>query len=209
MTTYLTFIQTILFLFFSCIMQPQNSKTDTGYIIQGLSLNTAYGHLERFTGFNAILSQHSEFYTLSEKELQEFIEDDKIELKELTMIINPHPSIYTLSKTNEFEPLHLNYSNGLVNILNLDDTEVYKIGGKYYIIRKIKYKYIDQIELRYDSTEDGSLEKFNSKDIRLFLYSLELLPSSKSIKKHVWKKKYEFNDFWMDYVRDHLNDKSQ
>lgn len=204
MTTYLILLQTILLLFISDIYHPQDYKTDTGYIIQELGINTAYDHYQRFTGLNAILSEHREFYTLSEEKLQKCISADNIELDKLLMIVEPHPSIRTLSRANEYEPLTLNYSSGILNFLTLDDTGVYLIGGKYYVIRNIKYKYIDGINLRYSDPNDELLKEFRSKDLRLFLYTIELLPTSKSIQKHIWKKKYEFCDFWSECVKNQM-----
>jgi hypothetical protein len=118
--------------------------------------------------------------------------------------VESHPSIRTLSRANKYETLTLNYSSGILNLLTLDDTGVYLVGDKYYVIRKIKYKYIDGIELRYSDPNDELMKEFGSKDLRLFLYTLELLPTSKSIQKHIWKRKYDFCDFWSECVKNRM-----
>lgn len=177
-------------------------KDDIGYFIQELG-NYSHDHYLLFTGFHATMSVNNDYYVISEDQLKKSIANDTLNLMELTMIIEPHPDVYILSESNKYEPLLINYTSGISALLSLDDTGVYKIGTKFYVLRKAKYKYTDGIKLKWKD-EDNELREYKSEKLRLFLYTKELLPIPKSIQKHVWKKKYEFPDFWHDYVRNTL-----
>ena len=104
----------------------------------------------------------------------------------------------------------------------MDNTEVYKIGGKYYAIKKIKYGYSDEIEVfrslynilfyhvddiqveneekerYYKETYKSIRECLPQKKYHYYLFLQEICETDKVIKKHLWKKKYELDEFWKD-----------
>ena len=104
----------------------------------------------------------------------------------------------------------------------MDNTEVYKIGSKYYAIKKIRYAYLDDIEvyksLYYiicDGTDDIQIEKeeYNrttyktiedylpNRKYQYYLFLLDICETDKAINEHLWKRKYELNDFWIHTLR--------
>ena len=108
--------------------------------------------------------------------------------------------------------------------MTMDNTEVYKIGGKYYAIKKIRYAYLDNIEVYTslynivrDGTDDIQIEKeeeeyyrttyktieeyLPNRKYQYYLFLLDICETDKAIKEHLWERKYELNDFWTHTLR--------
>lgn len=179
---------------------PDEIKEDEGYIIQELKFNWDPYHYVpgAFAFATAILSENNEYYFSSQEELLQAIKDEHLVLNLLTMVVDPHYLVYSISEEGEILRMKINYSNGMANVLQLDDTDILKIGCKHYVTRKLKYAYMDNVKLMY-MDEDGELKPFNANRPRLFLYTKELLPIDDEVRVHVWKKKYELPEFWQKH----------
>lgn len=187
------------------IFSPPESVTseyyefEESYIVQEVYFNMTPHHFPRFTGTSGILSRHSEYYIIREDELIHAIKNNSLNITQHTKIIDSNPYVYAPDKNGEYKRLSINYSMGLANLFYLDDTGVYKIGGKYYVLRHIKYGYLSNIKLMH-MNDDEELEEYDNNHVRLFLFIIELLPSSPEIRKHIWKHKYELFDFWQGNI---------
>lgn len=152
-------------------------------------------HFPRFAGTSCILSHNSEYFVISENELIETIKKDSLNIETLTKIIDTNANVYAKDKDGEYQRLLINYSLGLANLFYLDDTGVYKIGEKHYVIRRLKYAYLNDVELKH-LNDDGKLDEYNNDHLRLFLFFMELLPTSPLIEGYLFKRKYELDEFW-------------
>lgn len=175
-----------------------NHKIDEGFIIQELRFNLDPSHHILFAFATAIYSWNHEYYFMKQEDFLHSIKKDHLILDHHTMVIDPHWQVFTIDDKGEMQRMRINYSNGIAGILQLDDTDIFKIDGKYYVARKLKYSYMDNIKLMY-MDEDEELQPFKSENPRLFLYLRELLPLDDEVKKHVWKKKYELPEFWQEH----------
>lgn len=170
------------------------------YIIQSVEFNISSPHNPRFAYLSSIMTDHGEFYIATKKEIMDAIVQDSLELNNLKIIIDPHSSIYQMDEEGNYSPLPNDYSSGISGLLELDNTEIYHIGKMYYIIRRVKYGYIDGVKLKYFDYPDEELKDYKTDSLRLFLFVKDLLPTHKSIKRHLWKRKYELPDFWKGYI---------
>ncbi len=175
-------------------------KTEEGYIIQEVSLNIYFHYYLPFAGASVILSENHDFYIISEDDLLLAIQENSLKLKNLTMIVNPHWHVFAQNEKEVYQRLAINSTSGIASILCLDDTDIFNIGGKYYVLRKLKYAYLDNMKLSYLCLAEEKLRPYDAENLRLFLFAIELLPLDNEVKKFVWKKKYELPDFWQGNV---------
>jgi hypothetical protein len=173
-------------------------KVDEGYIIQELKFNIHPDHHVIFAFATAIYSWNHEYYFIKQEDFLLSIKKGHLALNHHTMVIDPHWQVFTVDENGERERMRINYSNGIAGILQLDDTDIIKIEGKYYVTRKMKYSYMDNIKLMY-MDEEEELQPFKVETPRLFLYLIELLPLDDDVKQYVWKKKYELPEFWQEH----------
>ncbi len=160
------------------------------------------------------------YYITSKQYLLDAIRKDSINLDSLTILIpqNRTWEIYDSISNTYRDAIH-NYSQLLYDIMTMDNTEVYKIGGKYYAIKKIKYSYLDEIEvfrslynilfynvddIQIENEEQERYYKETYKSIReclpkkkyhYYLFLQEICQTDKVIQKHLWKRKYELDGF--------------
>ncbi|GHV43239.1 hypothetical protein FACS1894180_1720 [Bacteroidia bacterium] len=103
----------------------------------------------------------------------------------------------------------------------LDDTPLYKIGGRLYAIRKMRYAYLDDVDAfaradklliyKYgdnvrdtvDATPVNAKKFFNVDYFQYYLFMMDLPSNSKKLDKYFWKKKYELlGNCLEEYVHD-------
>ena len=163
-------------------------SVDEGYVIQEIDLNMHPQHHPQFAGTSAILSDFGEFYFLKEADLLNAFEKNELNINSITMVIDPSHNIFVKTDKGGYKNMRINYSKGLTTLLQLDDTGIYKIGERYYILRLIRFAYIDGISLKYRHHEEGDLQNIKGSNVRLLLYVKNILPTAPSIENFIWKK---------------------
>lgn len=197
-------------------------KSETNYIIQ----EVVYGWPEIYPPFACFLrlkTDYDLYYIADEDYLLNAIAADSINLDSLTYLI-PHYSNWEIfdSVQNKYRD-RICFSQRLDDLMTMDNTEVYKIGSKYYAIKKIRYAYLDDIEVYRslynivrDGTDDIQIEKkeeeyyrttyktikeyLPNRKYQYYLFLQDICETDKAIKEHLWKRRYELNEFWIKYV---------
>lgn len=202
-----------------------NYKSDTSYVLQEI----VYGVADVYPNFagvyrlktdltNSFYQRYQIFYISNEKYILNAIKTDSLNLDSVTILVPSHACWCIYDSLSGLYKDRISYVKDVYDIMTLDDTEIYKIGNKYYVIRKIKYGYLDNIELyrslyciKSDAGSDIQFEKEESyyrntyktlreylqtENYRYFLFLQELYPTDELIKTHVWKKRYELDEFW-------------
>ena len=216
-------ILNILFSVFS-LLQPQSFypeyKTATNYIIQEVTYGYGADIYPPFARLYRLKTDDDVYYITSKQYLLDAIRKDSINLDSLTILIpqNRTWEIYD-SISNTYRDAMHNYSQLLYDIMTMDNTEVYKIGGKYYAIKKIKYSYADELEVfrslynilfynvddiqieneeqerYYKETYKSIKECLPQKKYHYYLFLQEICETDRVIQKHLWKRKYELDGF--------------
>ncbi|MDR1006117.1 MAG: hypothetical protein LBL74_04560 [Bacteroidales bacterium] len=194
-------------------------KVTENYLIQNISACCSEIY-HPFFGIYRIASS-GDYYIASEENIMNFIKYDNIDYNKLILLLDVRDNYFKYSKTGEnfrkmiFLGKYVGYFNEINDILTIDDTETYKIGDSIYAIRKIKYAYLDSIDmyakeykLEYEYGMDDiqipddadTISLMEAKDFykvnyfQCFLFLMELQPTHKKIQKHLWKRRYEFMD---------------
>ncbi len=197
-------------------------KTETNYLIQELTYGYGADHYPPFACFYRLKTDYNLYYITDEDYLLNAIAADSINLDSLTYLV-PHFSDWDIfDSVQDKYTNRVCFSKALYDIMTMDNTEVYKIGSKYYAIKKIRYAYLDDIEvyksLYYiicDGTDDIQIEKeeYNrttyktiedylpNRKYQYYLFLLDICETDKAINEHLWKRKYELNDFWIHTLR--------
>lgn len=216
-------ILNFLFSVFS-LLQPQSFctgyKTETNYIIQEVTYGYGADIYPPFARLYRLKNDDDVYYITSRKYLLNAIRKNSINLDTLTILI-PQGRTWEIydSMSNTYRSA-INYSMDLYDIMTMDNTEIYKIGGKYYAIKKIKYSYLDKIEvfrslynILYYNVDDIQIENeekeryyketyksirecLPSKNYQYYLFLQEICETDNVIKKYLWKKKFELDEFW-------------
>ena len=181
-------------------LSPDLYKTDDTYIIQIVEFDMQTSEFPRFSGLSNIISHNARYHFISEYRLLQAFQDDTLNLEETNVIIEANSYVYAKNKKGEFQALSVNYSTGLNGVLYLDDTGIYNIGNQYFVIRQLKYAYLENLELKYFDNWNDELRAYDIEDFRLFLFAKELLPTSPEIEKFIWKRKFELTDFWQGNI---------
>ena len=207
-------------LFFHHAFIFSQDKTASCYIIQQLVPNTnepgAY-YNNRFK-----IRTIGEYYVANKQDILHFIEKDSVDFCNLTMIIdirtNPSLDMF-ISAWDSIQGgvLISDIHTKIMEILTLQGSEIYAIGGKYYVLRKIKYAYLDTLKvygkwndlasyiygdyipiplaemLEKNKTPLSVNEILHVDNYQVFYSLTKLLPTDKKILKHLWKRKYELD----------------
>jgi len=175
-------------------------QEDDSYIVQLVGFEMQSSEFPRFSGLSNIISHNSKYYFINEHRLLQAFLDDTLNLEELDVIIEANSFVYAKNKEGEYQRLSVNYSIGINGILYLDDTGIYKIGEQYFVIRRLKYAYLEDLDLKFFDNWEDNLRAYDIENLRLFLFMKELLPISHEIEKYVWKRKFELTDFWQGNI---------
>lgn len=154
---------------------------------------------------------YGEYYIAREKDVISFIESDSVDQSKLILTLSPKNNYIVKDTSINIKYKCYGYIKTIYDYITLDDTEVYKIGGELYAIRKIKYAYLDNVDMyaqkkdyyfylygddqpsEDDDTVLVSAKTFFKTDyIHCFLYVMELKPTHKKIVSHIWRRRYEF-----------------
>ena len=126
---------------------PIDYKSGTNYIIQELTYGYGADHYPPFACFYRLKTDNNLYYITDEDYLLNAIAADSINLDSLTYLV-PHFSDWDIfDSVQDKYTNRVCFSKALYDIMTMDNTEVYKIGSKYYAIKKIRYAYLDNIEV--------------------------------------------------------------
>ncbi len=195
---------------FNICLYAQNKpkiKVAQAYILQEIA---CYG-IDFYPPFKGCyrLQTHGEFYVAKHNDIIKFIKDDTIIFNNLILLI-ANQSIWEPKIVGNYN------SNKILNFLTKENSEIYIINSKFYLIKKIKYKYIDNVELyttkgKYLNTyvlctnnineneEDTSYinlkQCFNVDYFQILFKISHEKQTEKKINKYVWKRKKD-TDWW-------------
>ncbi len=195
-------------------------KTGTNYIVQEVTYGYGSDIYPPFAGLYRLKTDFDVYYIANKKYLLDAIRKDSINMDSLTILVpqNHTWGIYdSISKKYRFT---INHSMDLYDIMTMDNTEVYAIGGKYYAVKKVKYGYSDEMEVfrslynsLFENTDDIQIkndgeekyyretyksikEYLPQRQYQYYLFLQEICETDKAIRKHLWKRKYELDEFW-------------
>ena len=146
-----TFIISFLVLiFFHNIFIFAQDKTTSNYIIQQLYPSNYYPSYYFTDGFN--IMSYGEYYIANKQDILNFIKKDTVDFSKLSMIIDIRTSPPFNTFISSWDSIEggmsiSNFHSRIREILNLQDSEIYKIGYGYYVLRKVKYAYIDTLKV--------------------------------------------------------------
>lgn len=168
-------------------------KINTGYIIQPI-IPYMHDFYRPYRGEWSI-EQDIVYYIASEKQVLEFLKKDSVYLNETILLCDnkDFPEIDSLS-----QKYHLRYMTSIKEFLILEDSEIYEIGKKTYVIKKIEYAYLDNVKLlmprdlwKDDFSEGEIVEMIDVAEYhkvnyyQYFLYIVKQIPTSKKIRKYM------------------------
>ena len=206
------------------LFQNQSScseyKIGTNYVVQEVTYGYGAQIYPPFARLYRLKNDDDVYYITSRKYLLDAIRKDSINLDSLTILIPQGRTLEIYDSISNTYRSSTNHSQDLYDVMTMDNTEVYKIGGKYYAIKKIKYGYSDEIEVfrslynilfyhvddiqveneekerYYKETYKSIRECLPQKKYHYYMFLQEICETDKVIKKHLWKKKYELDEFW-------------
>ena len=184
----------------------QDYKAGVGYLIQDLTTENNPSLVQFFRTYK--LNTIGELRIASEKDLLDFLKRDSVNHNKLTLLLHSYTA-FQLPKS-QF-PLYFNFQDFInaFHILQMQDAPIYKIGNKLYVIRKLKYAYIDHIDVfakkefmddyfqgveharAFDTELISARLFFNTEYFQYFLFNMEILPNHKRLNKVFWKRRYE------------------
>ncbi|MDR2841212.1 MAG: vacuolar protein sorting-associated protein 35 [Paludibacter sp.] len=192
--------------FFVPIIFSQNYKVAENYIIQEIVKSNTPIHTP-FAPDNYFMFPLFGHYIATERDVLNFIKNDNVDNTKLILFLNEWTPFYLKTNNVLIDGCIVDWAN-FIDILYLGDTPIYKIGGKMYLLRKIRYAYVDNIEafaqknkLHYnddiDTTEDSDTtlisakEFFNVTYFQYYLFTIDIMQNHKKLKQSFWKKRYE------------------
>lgn len=190
----------------STLTFSQDYKVGVGYLIQDLTTTNNPTQIQFFKTYK--LNTIGDLRIVKENDLLDFIKRDSVSHDKLTLLLHLSTP-FQLSK-NQY-PEHSNFYDlmNCLNILQMQDVPIYIIGKKLYVIRKLKYAYIDHIDVfahkvgmgeyfqgvdqarSFDTELISARLFFNTEYFQYFLFNMEVLPNHKKLNKVFWKKRYE------------------
>lgn len=205
----------MLFSFFVCFVgvfhvgflhAQYDYKERTGYLIQKVEPITHYFFIPFKNSY--VLPFFYGFYVLDEDALLNCFETDTVNYEHAIMLCDPAYFMFADSSITKEVKQHTR----IKDILLLDDSEIYEIGNNKYVIRKIKYAYFDNSQVKvfikgydhymwddltsdefsnefYTSYEVGQL--YNREYYQCYHHLIEILPTSPLIKQRIWKKVFQ------------------
>ena len=188
-------------------LHAQNGyKEMTGYLLKEIDPYVPYFY-NRYR-YGLISQYYSEYYVLDEKTIEYFFNIDSVEYGRATMLCDPAIVMFADSATSRDARRYTR----IKDIITLDDSEIYAIGEKKYIIRKIRYAYYDNSQVAvyikgynyyaWDDISDQDTAEYNAtyevgklykRDYyQCYHHLIEILPTPPQISKHIWRKLYQF-----------------
>lgn len=201
-------IISIILLLTPQFLLSQDYKIGEAYVVQELVAVRGTGLLWYLRLFS--MNTKGDLRVVSEKNLLDFVKRDAVDNDKLIYLFH---SASSFKLNNDHFAEHNNFSDfvGIFDVLLMQDAPIYKIGGKLYLIRKLKYAYIDDVDVFsrkddlfhlyiyrgidepdvVDSTMVSAKAFFNIDYFQYFLFNMEILPNHKKLNKVFWKRRYE------------------
>jgi len=151
------------------------------------------------------------YYVVDERNLMDFFKNDSVDDSKMTLLCDVH---YGSMFVDEEYKKETRYFTSLLEIVYLDDNELYKIGDRLFIIRKMRYGFYDNSEKTVHVRGDyvWYMDDIQSEDIPMLesyyevgdvykrdyyqcLYHIfKLLPTPEKIHKRMWKYAYQITE---------------
>lgn len=189
-----------------CIMHAQPYyKENSGYLLKEVDIS-APCFFNRYK-YGQILSFYSNYYIVSESTLQEFLNSDSVNYSQTIFLCDPVFAMFSDSTTSR----EIERFTRIKDILVLDDSEIYEIGKNKFFIRKIKYAYYDNTQVKvyvqgknyyqWDDVSDEDTAILNTtyevgqlygrEYYQCYHHLIEILPTPEYISKHLWRRLYQ------------------
>ena len=190
---------------FSNNVQTQSLYQATGYLLQKVD-TVPYSFRINFK-HGLFLPFFQGYYIVNEKTLISFLKHDSVNYEQATLLCDPASRMFADSAITR----EVQRSTRIKDILELDDSEIYKIGNEIYIVRKIRYAYYDNSQVKvyikgtsyywwddisdedtvalYATYEVGQL--YNRDYYQCYHHLIELIKTPQNIRKRIWKRLYE------------------
>ncbi len=192
----------------SCVHAQSGYKEITGYLLKEIDPHVPYFYNRYRNGL--IAQYYSEYYVVDEKTIEYYFNIDSVEYGRATMLCDPAIVMFADSVTSR----DVRRFTRIKDIISLDDSEIYAIGEKKYIIRKIRYAYYDNSQVTvyikgynyyaWDDISDEDTAMLNATYTVEKLYGrnyyqcyhhlMELLPTPPQISKHIWRRLYQLGE---------------
>ena len=189
-------------------VHAQSYRENTYFLLQKVEPLTHYYFIPLKNGL--VLPYFHGYYVVTEKALQDFFENDYVNIESAIMLCDPATEMFADSATTK----EVVQSTRIKDLLLLDDSEIYIIGGDKYIIRKIRYAYYDNSQIKvyirsaaafmWDDISDEDTAKYNAifevgelykrHYYQCYHHLMEILPTPEYISQHLWKKMYQLGE---------------
>lgn len=197
----------------SNVGHAQSYKQNTGYLLQKVEPLTHYFFIPFKQGVT--LPYFYGYYIVNDETLQEFFRQDSVIFDQAILLCDPANEMFTDSAIVNDVKCHTR----IKDILLLDDSEIYRIGKGMYIIRKIRYAYYDNTQVKvyirsaaayiWDDIQDEDMEEYNAiyevgelyeRDYyQCYHHLVEILPTPQHISGYRWR--------WLYQLVEEQNDK--
>lgn len=198
----------VVTLTFANVAQAQSYKQNTGYLLQKVEPFTHVYHIPFKHGL--VLPRFYGYYVVNDETLQGFLEQDTVKVDQAIMLCDPMNVMFTDSVITKDVKRYAR----IMDILLLDDSEIYEIGHEKYIIRKIRYAYYDNLQVKvfirsadayiWDDIQDEDTAEYNNiyevgqfyerEFYQCYHHLIEILPTPPQISKHIWKRLYQLGE---------------
>ena len=187
------------------IQAQSDNKQNTGYLLQKIEpLRVTY---YRPFKYGYTLPHPFGYYIVDEETLLDFFEQDTVDYNRATMLCDPGGIMFSDSATTRKA---IRFSR-IEDILFLDDSEIYIIGEEKYVVRKIKYAYFDNSQVKvyikggeyfiWDDLSDEDYKKltatyeigklYKKNYYQCYYHLIEIIPTPQHIQKYLWKRLYQ------------------
>ena len=188
------------------IYAQSDSKQSIRYLLQKIEPPKIVYYISFKHGYTIPLPEA--YHVVDETTLLDFFEQDTVDYNRATMLCDPGGmSMFSDSAVTRQS---IRFSR-IEDILFLDDSEIYIIGEKKYVIRKIKYAYFDNSQVKVylkggsyymwdDITDEDEKvlqatydvsELYDIDYYQCYYHLMEVLPTPPQIQKYLWKRLYQ------------------
>ena len=206
--SFVTFILSMMFLVFVNDGQAQSYKQNTGYLLQKVEPLTHYFFIPFKHGL--VLPYFYGYYVVDDEMLLKFFKQDSVIFEQAIMLCDPTNEMFADSTIVK----DVKRNTRIKDIFLLDDSEIYRIGGGMYIIRKIRYAYYDNKQIKvyirnsaadmWDDISDEDTVEYNAvyevgqlykRDYyQCYHHLIEILPTPPQVSKHIWRRLYQLGE---------------
>ena len=191
-----------------CILEAQQQKQNIGYLIQKVETFNSWFYIPFKHKY--VLPYFYGFYVVNEETLQSYFEYDSVNYEQAIMLCDPAYVMFSDSVINK----EVARNTRIMDVLLLDDSEIYEIGCGKYIIRRIRYSYLDNSQVKVyvkgsnyllwdDLQDEDTAEYYAPREIGLlynrgyyqcYHHLIEILPTPEHISKFIWRRLYQLGE---------------